>query len=109
MATNRVLVHESIFDTFSEMVTKAVKSQLVVGDGFEPSVNQGPIINDQQLKKVDGLVKDAVNKGAEVLSGGGVHPTLQGRFYEPTVLRNINDSMEIYHEEIFGPVLQLFK
>lgn len=91
------------------MVTEAINTQMVLGDGFEPSVTQGPMINDQQLHKVDGLVKDAVEKGAHLLSGGGIHPKLKGRFYEPTVLSNINNTMNIYNEEIFGPVLALYK
>ena len=109
MATNRVLVHEDVYDRFAEMVAAAVKSQIVLGDGFEPKVTQGPMINDQQLKKVDGIVKDAVSKGARLVSGGGIHPTLRGRFFEPTVLADIKPNMEIYKEEIFGPVLPLYK
>jgi len=91
------------------MVAAAVKSQVVLGDGFESNVTQGPLINDQQLKKVDGIVKDAVGKGARLVSGGRIHPTLKGRFYEPTILADIKLDMEIYNEEIFGPVLPLYK
>jgi acyl-CoA reductase-like NAD-dependent aldehyde dehydrogenase len=109
VATNRVLVHESVFDQFSGMVAEAVQSQIVLGDGFEPSVTQGPMINDQQLRKVDELVKDAVGKGAQLVSGGGIHPTLKGRFYQPTVLADIKNDMNIASEEIFGPVVALFK
>lgn len=109
VATNRVLVHESVFDKFSEMLATAVKNQLVSGDGFDPAVNQGPLINEQQFQKVDGIVRDAVSKGARLVSGGGIHPTLKGRFYQPTVLANITDNMKIYSEEIFGPVCPLYK
>jgi len=91
------------------MVAATVKSQIVLGDGFETQVTQGPLINDQQLNKVDGIVKDAVGKGARLVSGGGIHPTLKGRFYEPTVLADLKPNMEIYNEEIFGPVLPLYK
>ena len=98
-----------MFEEFSELLAKAVETQMILGDGFEPSVNQGPLINDQQLIKVDGLVKDAVNKGARVLSGGGIHPTLKGRFFQPTVLADIKSDMNIYNEEIFGPILPLYK
>ncbi|XP_057377785.1 succinate-semialdehyde dehydrogenase, mitochondrial-like [Daphnia carinata] len=109
VATNRVLVHESVFDKFSSMLATAVKTQLVSGDGFDPAVNQGPLINEQQFKKVDGIVKDAVSKGARLVSGGGIHPTLKGRFYQPTVLSNITENMKIYNEEIFGPICPLYK
>lgn len=104
-----MLVHESIYDKFSEMLANTVKSQLVLGDGFEPGVNQGPIINDTQLHRVERLVKDAVTKGARLETGGKVHPELGGRFFQPTVLSNITDNMEIYKEEIFGPVVPLYK
>ena len=109
MATNRVLVHEDVYDRFVEMVAAAVKSQVVLGDGLEAKVTQGPLINDQQLNKVDGIVRDAVSKGARLVSGGGIHPTLKGRFYEPTILADIKPDMELYNEEIFGPILPLYK
>lgn len=91
------------------MVASAVKSQIVLGDGFDAQVTQGPMINDQQLHKVDGLVRDAVDKGARLVSGGGIHPTLKGRFYQPTVLADLKPNMQVYNEEIFGPVLPLYK
>lgn len=109
MATNRVLVHEAVYEKFSEMLASAVKNQLVLGDGFEPGVNQGPIINDAQVHKVDALVKDAVKKGARLVAGGKISPELGGRFYQPTVLSNITEEMEIYKEEIFGPVVPIYK
>ena len=91
------------------MIAEAVKTQLVLGDGFEAGVNQGPMINDQQLAKVDNLVRDALAKGAGLVAGGQVHPTLKGRFYSPTVLTDIKKEMNIYSEEIFGPVVPLYK
>ena len=79
----------------------------VMGDGFDKEVNQGPLINDQQLHKVQGLIDDAVGKGARLMTGGCIHPTLGGRFFSPTVISGVNSSMNIYHEEIFGPVIPL--
>ncbi len=102
-----IFIH--FLDKFSEMLATAVKNQLVSGDGFDPAVNQGPLINEQQFQKVDGIVRDAVSKGARLVSGGGIHPTLKGRFYQPTVLANITENMKIYSEEIFGPVCPLYK
>lgn len=107
IATNRVYVHESIADTFAAVLTDAVQKQLVMGDGFDKEVNQGPLINDQQLHKVQGLIDDAVGKGARLMTGGCIHPTLGGRFFSPTVISGVNSSMNIYHEEIFGPVIPL--
>lgn len=91
------------------MISNTVETQIILGDGFEPTVNQGPLINDQQLTKVDELVKDAVSKNARLISGGGIHPTLKGRFYQPTVLTDLTKDMKIYNEEIFGPIISLFK
>lgn len=91
------------------MVSAAVKAQIVLGDGFDANVNQGPMINDAQLHKVDGLVRDAVGKGARLVSGGGIHPTLKGRFYQPTILADLKPNMQVYNEEIFGPVIPLYK
>lgn len=109
VATNRVLVHETVYDEFARMVEKAVKSQIVLGDGFDDQVTHGPLVNDRQLEKVDGLVRDALKKGARIVSGGGIHPTLKGRYFQPTILEDLNPSMEIYSEEIFGPVIPLYK
>jgi len=91
------------------MIAKAVETQMVSGDGFDPAVNQGPLINDQQLTKVDELVKDAASKGARLISGGGIHPTLRGRFYQPTVMTDLTSDMKLYNEEIFGPIVTLYK
>jgi aldehyde dehydrogenase (NAD+) len=102
MSAGRVIVEASIAKTFSEKLT-AKAATLACGDPRTPSTIVGPLINDGQVKKVDGLVKDAVSKGASLLCGG----ISNGRVYKPTVLFGVDSSMQIYHEETFGPVASI--
>ncbi len=67
---------------------------------MEAKVTQGPLINDQQLKRVDGMVRDALSKGARIVCGGRIHPTLKGRFYEPTILADVKLDMEIFNKSV---------
>ena len=88
-------------------LTKEVE-KMVVGDGSEEGVTQGPLINDAAVEKVQGLVQDALDKGASVATGGEQHE-LGGRFYAPTVLTNVTTDMNMTRDEIFGPVAPLYK
>jgi succinate-semialdehyde dehydrogenase/glutarate-semialdehyde dehydrogenase len=102
VCANRFIIHESIVDEFASRLVKASQS-LVVGNGLDQGVQQGPLITEQAKNKVDALVKDAVTLGACVLTGGD-SSTLSGRFYPPTVLTGVTQEMAIAQEEIFGPV-----
>lgn len=77
--------------------------KIKVGNGFEAGVNQGPLIDEQAVAKVNEHVSDALSKGAKLLAGGRAH-ALGGRFYEPTVLANTTPDMLVMNEETFGPV-----
>ncbi|XP_063241207.1 succinate-semialdehyde dehydrogenase, mitochondrial-like [Bacillus rossius redtenbacheri] len=103
VSANKFLVQEDVFDQFVDKLQKKMKA-LVVGDPFAPGVNLGPLINNSQVTKVTQIVEDAVAKGAEVRLGGKQVPSLGKRFYEPTLLLNVDPSMVCYSEEIFGPV-----
>ena len=108
VCANRILVQEGVFDAFAEKLVAAVKA-LKVGNGAEEGVTIGPLINDDAFDKVSAIVNQATSNGAEVLVGGE-GTTAQGEnFYQPTVLVNVDDSMDVYNEEIFGPVAPLFK
>ncbi len=107
ICTNRFYVHESVYDAFVKKLAEGAK-KIKVGNGFEAGVNQGPLIDDQGLAKVEEHVADAVAKGAKVESGGKRH-ALGGQFYEPTVLSNISTDMKIMCEETFGPVAAVIK
>jgi succinate-semialdehyde dehydrogenase/glutarate-semialdehyde dehydrogenase len=91
---------------FAEKYAQAAE-RLTVGPGIDPANVVGPLINPAAVAKVDGLVRDAVAKGATVLLGGGAHAN-GGNFYSPTVLAGLTPEMNISHEEIFGPVAPLF-
>jgi acyl-CoA reductase-like NAD-dependent aldehyde dehydrogenase len=99
MSVGRVIVEEPIVDELAEKLAEKAAS-LPAGDPSLPETVVGPLINDRAVQKVDSLVKDAVSKGARLLTGG----TYEGRVYQPTVLANITKDMQIYHEETFGPV-----
>lgn len=99
MAVGRIVVEASVVDSFISSLVKKAES-LTVGNPSIPATAVGPLIDDEQVGKVDSLVKDAVGKGATLHCGG----TFEGRLYKPTVLSGITPEMEIYHEETFGPI-----
>ena len=101
-AANRVLVHESIAQEFSTKLA-AKMAELKVARGTEEGANIGPMIDEKSRKNIHELVKDAVDKGAKVLTGGSV-PEGDGYFYPPTVLASVPASARILKEEVFGPV-----
>lgn len=107
VCANRILVQDKVYDRFVEMFTTAV-SQLKVGNGLAEGVDVGPLINKKALEKVDRLMKDAVDKGAEVVLGGK-HHSLGGTFYETTVVTQARMDMEFSQEEIFGPVAPVYR
>ena len=102
MATGNVYAHRSIARDLTERLVRKAK-HLPVGDPTSGKVALGPLINAQQLERVDGIVKDAVAKGA-VLRAGGEHENL---FYKPTVLEEVRPGMRVLEEEVFGPVVAI--
>jgi len=82
---------------------------LKVGPGTEQGVVIGPLIDQQGIAKVESHVKDAAAKGGKVMLGGKRHALGGGLFFEPTVLTEVNDSMQLAREETFGPVAPLFR
>jgi succinate-semialdehyde dehydrogenase/glutarate-semialdehyde dehydrogenase len=107
VCANRLLVQDGIYDAFTKKLAAAV-TELRVGDGTEPDTLQGPLIDGNALAKVEELVRDAVSRGAQVVTGGKRH-ALGGTFYEPTVIANVTADMKIANEEIFGPVAPLVR
>ncbi|MCL6415403.1 NAD-dependent succinate-semialdehyde dehydrogenase [Aestuariirhabdus sp. Z084] len=105
VCANRFLVQRGIYDQFSRRLTEAV-TQLQTGNGFEAGVTTGPLINSQALNKVDQLVQGARQQGAKVVCGGKPD-ALGGNYYQPTVLTDVSQQMDISSEEIFGPVATL--
>jgi succinate-semialdehyde dehydrogenase/glutarate-semialdehyde dehydrogenase len=107
VCTNRLLVHDAVYDQFVAKLVDAVKT-LRVGHGLEPDVQQGPLIDGGALQKVQDLVGDAIANGASAVTGGKVHK-LGGTFYEPTVLANVTAGMRVAKEEVFGPVAPVIR
>ena len=106
VCANRIYVHEDIYEEFSEGFTKEA-GKLKTGQGFDPSTDQGPLIDEAALAKVEEHVADAKNHGGQITLGGQPHK-LGGLFYEPTVIKGANDEMLVSYEETFGPVAPLF-
>lgn len=107
VCANRLLVQEGVYDLFVEKFALAVK-RLKVGNGLDPDVNIGPLINKKAIDKVDRLMDDAVAKGAKVTLGGKRHE-LGGTFYQTTVVTDATVDMAFSQEEIFGPVAAIYK
>jgi len=107
VCANRLYVHENVYDAFAQKLVEAVRG-LRVGNGLEEGVSIGPLIDEPAVRKVQEHIDDALEQGAEVLTGGRVH-ALGGTFFEPTVLANMTPAMRVAKEETFGPVAPLFR
>jgi succinate-semialdehyde dehydrogenase/glutarate-semialdehyde dehydrogenase len=107
VCANRFLVQDRVHDRFAARLAEAV-GQLHVGDGFEPGVSQGPLINQQAVEKVERPIADALAQGARLACGGRRHGR-GGTFFEPTVLTDVIPSMQVATEETFGPVAPLLR
>lgn len=113
VAGSRVLVHAPIYDRFVERLVDAA-GDLVLGDPLDPETQLGPLVSPQQAERVSSLVNAGVDEGASVVHGGGRpssppevadHPL----FFEPTIFDDVDLSMRIAREEVFGPVTCLFR
>jgi succinate-semialdehyde dehydrogenase/glutarate-semialdehyde dehydrogenase len=107
VCVNRFYVQDGIYDAFTSALTQAVR-KMRVGNALQGEVEQGPLINQAALKKVETHVADALQKGAKILTGGKPH-ALGGTFFEPTVLVDADSTMLIAGEETFGPVAACFR
>jgi succinate-semialdehyde dehydrogenase/glutarate-semialdehyde dehydrogenase len=107
VCANRLLVQDGVYDAFAAKLKAAVEA-MKVGNGMEPGVSQGPLINADAVKKVEEHIADALQRGASVVTGGKRHP-LGGNFFQPTVLANVPNNAMIFREETFGPVAPLFR
>jgi succinate-semialdehyde dehydrogenase/glutarate-semialdehyde dehydrogenase len=107
VCANRLLVQDSIYDAFAKKLTEAV-AKLRVGDGLKGVTDQGPLIDEKALAKVEQHIADAKSKGAQIAYGGKRH-ALGGTFYEPTILTGVTTDMMVAREETFGPVAPLFR
>jgi succinate-semialdehyde dehydrogenase / glutarate-semialdehyde dehydrogenase len=107
IAPSRFYVHEKISRDFTEAAVELARN-LKIGNGLEPGVQVGPMIEARALDKTSALVEDARSKGGKILTGGGRSSRFdKGYWFEPTVIREVNGSMKIMTEEPFAPVMPL--
>ncbi len=107
VCAQRLLVQDGVYDAFVQKLVLRVR-QLAVGNGMDKGVVIGPLIDDKAVAKVESHIADALAKGAHVAIGGKRH-ALGGRFFEPTVITDVDASMRITNEETFGPVAPLYR
>ncbi|NEI57362.1 succinate-semialdehyde dehydrogenase [Rhizobium leguminosarum] len=107
VCANRLYVQSNVYDAFAAKLAAKV-AEMSVGDGFEPGVVIGPLIDEQGLAKVEDHVSDALAKGAKLLTGGK-RIDGAGTFFTPTVLTGVARGMKVAREETFGPVAPLFR
>lgn len=108
VCANRMLIQDGIYDEFAAKLAARV-AEFKVGDGLEAGVTIGPLINQAAVNKVEALVNAAVVQGAKILVGGDKATHVGNQFYQATVLTDVTDDMDIFHNEIFGPVAPLFR
>ncbi|MBS0452864.1 MAG: NAD-dependent succinate-semialdehyde dehydrogenase [Proteobacteria bacterium] len=106
VCANRIYVQSGVLDAFTQKLVARVEA-LKVGNGMEPGVTQGPLIDDKAVAKIEEHVADAVAKGGKVLTGGKRH-ALGGQFYQPTVIGGATRDMLVAREETFGPLAPVF-
>ena len=107
IAAKRFIVHTDVYEEFAELFAKAL-SALVVGDPMDEDTDVGPLATEQGRADVEALVQDAVDKGATVVLGGQ-RPDRPGWWYPPTLITGVTPEMDMYAEEVFGPVAQLHR
>lgn len=105
IAVNRIYVDVSLYSGFLDGLTEAVAG-MKTGDGMDPSMDIGPMTTTEGVERVEAHVKDALNRGARVTTGGmRLSDLAPGNFYEPTVIGDCSPDMLVMHEETFGPVV----
>jgi succinate-semialdehyde dehydrogenase/glutarate-semialdehyde dehydrogenase len=106
VCANRLLVQEGVYDQFVAKLVEAVR-QLRVGDGLKGPTEQGPLIDEKAVAKVEEHIADAVAKGGRIALGGKRH-ALGGTFFEPTIVTHVTPAMLVAREETFGPIAPIF-
>ena len=105
VCANRFYVQEGVYDTFIARLAEKARG-IKVGNGFEPGINQGPMIDGNAVAKVEAHIADALDKGARVVVGG---TRIDDRFFTPTVIADVTSEMLCTKEETFGPLAPVMK
>ncbi len=106
LSVERLFVEQSVAEKFTQLCVDKTK-KLRLGPGSDPSTDVGPLIRPQHVQRMSDLLADAIQRGASILCGGKPRPDLGPNFFEPTVVTNVNDSMRLFQEETFGPILAI--
>ena len=104
LSVERIFVEQAVSEAFIQRCAEKARA-LRLGPGSDPSADVGPLIRPEQVRRVQALVEDAVERGARLVCGGRPRPDLGPCFYEPTVLAEVDDSMRLMQEETFAPIL----
>ncbi|MBS1187454.1 MAG: gabD 1 [Burkholderiaceae bacterium] len=105
VCANRIFVHERLHDAFCDRLAARIRA-LRVGNGLEPGVDVGPLIDERAVTKVEQHIADALAQGATLLAGG---QRLAGNFFQPTLLAGVTPAMQVAREETFGPVAPVIR
>lgn len=108
ISMERIFVPAILWGEFTQKFAAAAKA-MTLGAGIDYSADMGSLVSQKQLETVERHVEDAKAKGAAVLAGGRRRPDLGPYFYEPTILTDVDESMEVYAHETFGPLVSLYK
>jgi acyl-CoA reductase-like NAD-dependent aldehyde dehydrogenase len=106
LSVERIYVEQQIAEKFTQLCVEKTK-KLRLGSPADPEADIGPMIRESQLKKVEQQLCDAEQRGARILTGGNRRPDLGPNFFEPSVVTNVDHSMQLMREETFGPVLAI--
>jgi len=110
VCANRIFIQDEIYNEFiSKLIRKISKFKLGKGYLKDSTITHGPLINIDAINKMKFLIKDAINKGAKIEIGGEVSKEHGLNFFKPTILTNVNSTMEIFQTEIFGPIASIIK
>jgi len=107
VCANRLYVQDGVYEQFAEKLVAAV-AKLKVGNGQDAGVTTGPLIEEKAVLKVEEHIADALAKGGRLLAGGQRH-ALGHSFFQPTVIADVDSSMQVATEETFGPLAPLFR
>ncbi|GIH75773.1 succinic semialdehyde dehydrogenase [Planobispora longispora] len=108
ISIERLYVHDAVYDAFADKFVRQAKN-MRLGSGLDWNVQMGSLTSQRQLDAVSAHVDDAVAKGARVLAGGRARPDLGPLFYEPTILADVDETMDLCREETFGPVVSIYR
>src|SRR5438445_2221640 len=106
LSVERLFVEEAVSQRFAELCVQKTK-KLHLGPGSDPATDVGPLIRPQHVRRMSDVIEDAVARGARVLCGGNPRPDLGPNFFEPTVVTDVDSSMNLFQEETFGPILAM--